>query len=796
MIRPVPVRSWPRAPALFVLLALAACSTAKPEEQDQYCDDQSDCAEGEVCSDNICYPNVLPERETIALDVRSDGFSSSPFRVEILGEDVAVERILDRLPLRYFVERPAVRDRLRLSLRELRTLTAPGEDTTGTPAATADLQQASRLGRVPLRFSGLNFPLPDPAAMPPAIPSILVPWPHYDPADAASANPLVLDIFYQDDLPGGQPDLPLWTRGVVSRQLVRKVVDGAADHEFVIGSVRECHRKLSGLLRFPEGPPPDPGLPPEMPPTIGITMRHAGRPDDGDPATPICDPAPPDGTPATCSPATLLGQTYTECQTDNQCPEPLGCHPDPVDDVKRCGCWLDSECPKGQVCNVELQQCALDLTDRPAIRQVNVEYKDGAGLSTSVYTYCEEDREADRTMEFVVTAAPDIRLGLPRLSYRVVLDFLFSDVATYLTPTPKYTGLKAICLPTWEPAQTIQFALTGVPTVVYSDDTSDQSWTCCDTTCLNSPAGPAPQSCKIKAAVGATGTFAIADPVLWDSMSCMQLLGTDDEGKVRATYPSGSCQPNMDTCTIGLSPGRVGGGGQTYSLRIEPPVGSVFRSTIVDVQVQKGVTEVPIDPLARRVLLRGAVEVHGCDVDDCFPVAEILAERVIRGEDPATLLGPYLFSGSTFSATSGKYVLPVDPGVYLVTALPKTSVFKSNMGPAPIIVLDLREGSPLLVEEDGVLVADIDPLIMRPSPVYTMELDEFDTSSRVIPLDLATWVGLGHPDGGDPLDLNAPGTCLPAEGCQIRRLRAGNSPVRLAQDQQIRFVARAPATAE
>ena len=48
---------------------------------------------------------------------------------------------------------------------------------------------------------------------------------------------------------------------------------------------------------------------------------------------------------------------------------------------------------------------------------------------------------------------------------------------------------------------------------------------------------------------------------------------------------------------------------------------------------------------------------------------------------------------------------------------------------------------------------------------------------------------------GAPLDLGAPETCAPSEACLIRRLRPGNSPLLLTQDQFVTYVARAAPSA-
>ena len=218
----------------------------------------------------------------------------------------------------------------------------------------------------------------------------------------------------------------------------------AARHIFNVPSVRECHRELNGTVLFPDGGvtfPPDPAIDPATF-SVLVSMRHAGRADDNDPNTPVCDPTPVTGTPATCSPATIQPQINDECVNNNQCPDPYRCYDAPNGQGKRCGCRFDVDCPKGQVCNVDRQQCALDLTDRPAIKPVSVPLSNNVGFDAYTYTYCDEEPKADRTMEFIVTAAPDDRFGLPRLSYSDVIDF------TYQEGSQQGTKLKRICLPT------------------------------------------------------------------------------------------------------------------------------------------------------------------------------------------------------------------------------------------------------------------------------------------------------------------------------------------------------------
>jgi hypothetical protein len=777
-------------------LAALACSTAAPPEQKNRCDMDNRCPDGQECIEGYCYESLLPPRAAIALDVRNDGFSDTPARVEILGEDAAVARILDRKPNRHRVslantgDVPGIRDRLEIYLQEITTSADAG--TKSMLSAAIELQQASRIARAALRSSGLSFPVIDPQTnMPSTEPQVELPWPRYDPLNFNGSLPLYLQISPKDDV--GENET--FGRGIVYRQLVRANTEGAARHTFTVPTIRECHRELNSTLLFPDGSvtfPPDPDIDPASF-SVLVSMRHAGRADDNDPLTPICDPTPVTGTPATCSPATVFPQTNDECVNNNQCPDPYRCYDAPSGQGKRCGCRFDRDCPHGQVCNVERQQCALDLTDRPAIKPVSVPIGNNVGYTAYTYTYCDEDPKSDKTMEFIVTAAPDDRFGLPRLAFKDIISFMPEQGGQ------QGTKMKPLCLPTWDFAQTLALTIAGDPVEVYRDP-QDRAWVCCDTSCI-SPEDEdpvvTPGACPIKPTIGASSLFPLAETTKesWVKNSCMPLYG-DVDGNVRVTYKSGQCMVDGTLCTIDLSPGPPGGGGMTYSLKIEPPVGSIFQSAIVDLTVTKDLTEKAI-ALPYRVLLRGKVT-SDCESDtgggtDCPIPAEVLAERVTKKEfvdDPATLTGPFFYTTRTLPGTDGEYVLALNPGVYLLTALPELSGGGSKIGPAAITVVDLRETSPALHEEGGLLVADAPDLALVPGSVYTIELDDFDPSSRVIPLDLTSWSGLAFET--KQLDLNDPDTCAASsEGCQIRRLRPGNSPALLTQNQFINYVARA-----
>src|SRR5690606_4055825 len=238
----------------------------------------------------------------------------------------------------------------------------------------------------------------------------------------------------------------------------------------------------------------------------------------------------------------------------------------------------------------------------------------------------------------------------------------------------------------------VELDLRGAPIPAAILGEGARNWSCCDTACLTGDdAVSSPVSCTANSeyVLSASGEFTVPEPAKWDD-SCMELHGADDEGTVRVTYPAvGTCMGGP--CKILLSPGPVGGDGQDYRLRIEPQVGSLFRSTNLDLRVGAGALVEPIQ-LDYRVMLYGDVSVAGCsksnsDGIDCSPPAEVVAERIIRDEDPATLVGPYYYTTSISSPT-GKYVLPLNPGVYLLTALPKVNASGGQTGPAPIQVID------------------------------------------------------------------------------------------------------------
>ncbi len=798
------------------LLALPlACSTVADPEPVVMCvsDDDCDKSRNEICGAGACYASNLPARSEVALDINPAGSASGSFRLEIYGPDRAVERV-DTPPVRYHVsldnngEAAGVRDELRLSLLETYRF---GDQVDEVPLkASLTLTQSSRLGadvtknQRPLDpFDADGEPL-DP------LPTLVLPWAHYDSNDKSPSygsaapepeRPLLITISADDVIdPVGNSEIQ---RGIVYRQLVREQLALAGTHAFTLRSDRDCHRKLHGTaLVVGEGTPP--------PVSIGVELVHARRtPADG----PICDPEPATGTPAVCSPQTLARASDYKpvpCTADNQCPQSLGCYPTGDDDGSRvCGCNSDAECPTSQVCEQKSHRCALDLAS-PELGTggLGLTATEG-GITTKiessdfdawVYTYCEDDLQGDREMEFVVRATPtspgdDVQPPLPPLSFHTSVDFLWQN-----GELPRAELKQNMCFPDWSAPQPLAFDVSSAPQELYRG-AGNQPFVCCSPACLDltKPAASPPASCRLAATLTARTVFT-PDPALWSTFSCMELDVADSTvpaGSQRITYSFDRSKCGDGPCDISLS---AGTDKLEYELRVEPPVGSLIRSMILPTPqvVDAGTTSLVMPALEYRVLLRGSVTVKaddcpakpsdGAPAIDC-PRASILAERLkVPGEEQA--LAPFYFTAATIPGSYGDFVLAVNPGVYLITALPASG---SPGGPADIRVVDLRLDSKLVDTSGPIPIADLDsPLALDVGKLVTVELEGFGRSSKAVPLDVGYWAAKPLSFDGNPLNLNDPTTCAGTlkGGCQIRRLRPAGSSLSLTQESYVKYLAR------
>ncbi|MBA3550338.1 MAG: hypothetical protein H0T76_28015 [Nannocystis sp.] len=792
-----------------------ACSTLASPEPVETCvsDDDCDKASGEICGAGTCYPSNLPPRDEVALELTVASLSGS-FRLELHGPDRAVERV-DTRPIRYHVnldnngEVAGVRDELRLSVFETYRF---GDQVAEIPLrATLTPTQSSRLGTpqpkvVPLGFDPLNendVPL-DP------VPAIVLPWAHYDSNDKSPSytspapepeRPLLVTISPADVFnPMDNSDIQ---RGIVYRQLVREQQALAGTHAFALHTDRDCHRKLHGTaLVVGTGTPP--------PVSIGVELVHARRtPADG----PVCDPEPATGTPAVCSPQTLArasGYKPVPCTAKNQCPQQLGCYPTGDDDGSRvCGCDTDAECPTSQVCEQQSHRCALDLASPDlGTGGLGLTATEG-GVATKVetsdfeawvYTYCEDDLQGDREMEFVVRATPsspggDVPPPLPPLSFHTSVDFLWQN-----GELPRAELKQNMCFPDWSAPQPLAFDVSSAPQELYRG-AGNQPFVCCSATCLDltKPAASPPASCRLAATLTARTVFT-PDPELWSTFSCMELDVADTTvpaGSQRITYGFDQTKCSDGPCNINLS---AGTDKLEYELRVEPPQGSLIRSMVLPTPlvVDTGTTSVVMPKLEYRVLLRGRVTVTpedcpakpsgGASAIDC-PRASILAERLkVAGEEPA--LAPLYLTAATIPGSYGDFVLAVNPGVYLVTALPASG---SPGGPADIRVVDLRLDSKLVDTSGPIPIADLDsPLSLDVGKLVTVELEGFGRSSKAVPLDVGYWAAKPLRFNGVTLNLNDPATCYGSlnRGCQIRRLRLAGSFLSLTQESYVKYLAR------
>lgn len=477
-------------------------------------------------------------------------------------------------------------------------------------------------------------------------------------------------------------------------------------------------------------------------------------------------------------------------------------------DMREPECAGTAECAAGLICNPETEQCELPLAGLAAwIGTVPAEPEPGLDgqFDARVYTYCEGLPAGEPLQRsFDVTVTPP-ESALPSIILHADVDFAPLQAGGQ-KPTASFDG--NLCVPAFGPAQDITLALSGEPRTLLT------GYTCCDIDCLprteedaNDP--PKAQTQCAGASSGATATYRAESQLVFspdeleawnaEDSPCIGVQA-DADGIVGVLRRSGACGTLDDTgtntpqCELSLPSNRDTP--REYDLRIETPTGSVSGSLDTTTTVAPGTiaTVTPFE-LPDRVIVRGRVVVGDCtEVDeadgDCgSPGAQILAERLrMDGESEANTPGPYFHQVSTFfdptqdaGARAGAYVLPLDPGVWVITALPDSG---TDGGPAQLSVLDLREAE---------LEVEPPPFQLETGILVTVDVSSFDRRSQMIPLDTGSYAELLHPDDGTALDLGQAGECLssdgPTVGCRIRRL-VGGSSLPPSQIGQVRFTAR------
>ncbi len=775
----------------FTAASLLGCSSLAPEAKPVECqsDDECDRAGGEVCANdqgNVCLAATLPDLKLLGLDVRSDPIS---LRVDVRGTDAAVERITTRPRYRISLKNrgsdplyPGVRDNFTLDFREIAYFASEAANKTiwEPLPANISLRQESRIGQGPHLISG-SFPVSDDEEAVPDMPFEIA-WPHYTAADIDGNKPIILEL--------RSSELSPQEFGIIHRILRRDQIAEAADHSITVDTTRECVRDLTGEITvLSKANEPQENLD-EL--ALTVTLRY------GEGVTSPTTIQPP--------PAKI------GCSNDNNCPEPSRCI-EPDDDAKFCGCESDEDCPSEQICYLPQNRCALDLAGRDAFKRGDIKTSDGkADLEATIYSHCEGEIELARELPLVATVDPTSpESGLPRLSFALNLSLSAADIDGDSPPTPLGGRL---CLPHWRPAIPVSIELKGSPANLHTNGIG--TFSCCGTECLSETTpGSKPAQCTPTATISASGIFELpeapepGEPSQWENAGCLPLYVAGEDQPRQARFNRAGIACTADSCDLLLSPGGYNEGAPfPYELRIEPPVGSIFRSVVLPTEIATDTASLPTITLPHRVLLRGQVELAEdlCTITedmktDCTFSAQVMAERIRLPEEADTVvLGPHFYASATFG--EGDFVLPLNPGVYLLTALPQIG---SPGGPATIQVVDLREGSDLVKLRNGIPYADlgdvdldehpelVHPLVLATGQLVTIELDSFSSNSTVIPLDMASWSDLVFE--GMTLDLSAASTCYryttgDPPSCQIRRLRPGNTTLRPSQEKFVKFITR------
>lgn len=774
------------------LVVTPACSTLAPLPTPVECESDEDCPnDGELCAPDtrVCVPvGNLPPRADLGFDIQELAGGQVLFRAEIGGCDREIEASQSRL---------ALRGREVEQTFELAVFARTPEDP-AVPVvddllpAAIELSQPSRLGRAPLAPPRLDYPALDESADVVTVLPTTARWPRYHPYDAMP--PALKDggfVLWRtlpvDGAPVLQMFVPPKTKDLDctdDSQCCRDPLECTADEvNFCLPGVGQC--TAIGNPRFAFNFKYDDRCSRELAGDVvvidGETLETRG---------------------------VLGGVPLTVRHADTPAMDRLGVHAiDAIAPADRpAQCSSDDDCIAGeQLCDPDTDQCVLAIAGR--IADGGTATVEDGSFVTKVYTYCEAEGNVGLVRSFTVSAAPSGPLAALSYTFDASIGPLGAGDQKPIARVPK-----RLCVPDWGEPVPLSLQLVGdaIPLVG-----GDDGYVCCDVGCLPASALDAAGSeptqlseCDGRTSAGAVPTVTVSATLTldaagrdaWDEADCVP-PDTDALGVVGGIRRSTECSdPGADaTCVVPNLAAGADGSPREYELRLQSPVGSLFRSVTTTVEVTDATPQEIM--LERRVLVRGRVllDADGCQaaatVDgDCGSEGALVrAERLrMPGETANDVVGPYFHEVPTFydpiALTQGGYVLPLDPGVYLITALPLSG---SRGGPAEIAILDLREGVDL--ERD---------LVLSTGVLVTLDLTGFDPRAQILPIDRGSWRNLIHPGRAeDPdeavrtVDLNAIGECLqPADevpqACRIRRLISGSS-LSASQVGQVRFTARA-----
>lgn len=705
-----------------------SCSTVDYGPVDE-CQDDIDCGTGSVCSlgqGNICVPEVLPPQTALGFDIQEGAL-----RIELTGCDPEVTRDLGGSELRVQKHASLVRDYL-LRASESRTITSCDEceDSCSESALTcttpADAQLDLSMGSR-LALAPLDATAQD-YVIPPELPEGELPLPvgFTWPTYESLVDPAARSaLVLQVTPPADTPPRSRYLRAIAPD----------APEEIDSAALDRCERAIIG----PES----------------SVRTFGGTPISGANVEFFHDEA-------IASSVTVIGSGAT--------------------------CVEETDCPPGWACSSG--RCGLDLTGVSAGSAISLADPPGSLPPAYLYTYCEDvEPGEDLVRKFSVRVTPPADSGLPNMIYDLSQTFPYPPAPGTLTEINIGDGDKnVLCLPEWQPPIQVAFSLSGSPITLTETDLG--SYTCCSTACLPSPepgVEPTPpplvEACSDFAKASFETRWSIDDLQEWAFAGCIPTGANSDGSSGRFVRDVSACEP--EGCSVMLTYGEIDELTRSYTVSIEQRADSVFRSKRYNVSVSAE-TENLTFALEPRVLLRGRVVCDG-DSENCSAQSAVVAaERVRSDTDGADEINPFEFQATVDAA--GNFVMPVDPGVYVVTAYPGVG---QAGGPAPYEVVDLREDSELIDDVDGVPNATLDdPLELDDGVLVRVQLRDFAVSTRVTPLDIGSWKY--QDDFPEDLDLNDPATCPGSSprGCSIRRLRPANTPISLLLSGKFQFTTR------
>jgi hypothetical protein len=454
-------------------------------------------------------------------------------------------------------------------------------------------------------------------------------------------------------------------------------------------------------------------------------------------------------------------------------------------------CGKDDPCPDGLVCDPVGDVCGYDLT---GWRAGEAATNDAGAFRTNLYTYCEDDPQPVRRL--LIDVVPPPGSPLPQIQVPLELEFaLIKDPNPLLIPDTDLGG--TLCVPDWPDPTPVEFQIGAGP-VTLATSPGGTSFRCCDTSCLPSAAllgddAPAPpETCVAWESLRIETSVEDPDPQAWEDAGCLPLA--DEPGLWARVVTPEDCQGEI--CGIALPTHEIDGEPRRYQVNITHPMTSVFRSQSYSIDEMPQTIE-----FSPRTILRGTIE---CDaeIDGCSPVGAVVIAERLRMPDEGGPLGPYFYWQVTHATAldadgalqGAAFALPVNPGVYVVTALPASG---SAGGPAELSIVDLRNGAPG-VSDGNVKVLELDdPIALRPGRPVRLELRDFDRGAQVRPIDTGSFLGKEGfvlPDVGTPVDLNDSTTCYsanPTRACQIRSLvRPDVGALSLLQNKRVQFLTR------